>query len=348
MKLLSKDSSKLLNIRSLTIILIVVGILGLSGIGVYSKMNKTVTISDDGTNITVKTTKNTVKDVLEQNEINLTEKDCVEPSLETVIADNSQIVIKRAVPLTLVLSGQEKNIFTNKKTVQEVLDEQQIVLNENDKLNIDPTQAVTKNLILKVIKVKEDTIVEKEPIAFKVSERYSTQISRGTKRVITEGKKGQKEKQYKVVYEDNDIVSKELIKEKVISKPVNAVVEIGIEPKVTVSRGESLKFTRVLTMQASAYTAGYESTRKNPGDPGYGRTATGIIAQRGVVAVDPKVIPLGTRLYIESLDGFPTYGYAVAADRGGAIKGNKIDLFYESLSDALQFGRRSVKVYVLE
>ena len=93
------------------------------------------------------------------------------------------------------------------------------------------------------------------------------------------------------------------------------------------------KYSRVLTMQASAYSA------QDPGNSNY--TATGSRLKKGIVSVDPKLIPLGTRLYIEG------YGYAVADDVGGAIKGHRIDLAYDSRSEALQFGRQTVKVYVL-
>ena len=93
------------------------------------------------------------------------------------------------------------------------------------------------------------------------------------------------------------------------------------------------KYSRVLTMQASAYSA------QDPGNGNY--TATGSRLKKGIVSVDPKLIPLGTRLYIEG------YGYAVADDVGGAIKGHRIDLAYNSRSEALQFGRQTVKVYVL-
>ncbi|EGS30218.1 3D domain protein [Peptoniphilus sp. oral taxon 375 str. F0436] len=90
-------------------------------------------------------------------------------------------------------------------------------------------------------------------------------------------------------------------------------------------------------MQATAY------------DPTAGsKTAMGTRARIGAVAVDPRVIPLGSKLYIESADGFPTYGYAVAEDTGGAIKGRRIDLFYGSNAEARRFGRRNVVVYVLE
>ena len=72
-----------------------------------------------------------------------------------------------------------------------------------------------------------------------------------------------------------------------------------------------------------------------------------MMAQYGVIAVDPRVIPLGTKLYIETTDGSYTYGYSIAADTGGAIKGNKVDLFFPSHGEALQFGRKTVNVYIM-
>ena len=104
------------------------------------------------------------------------------------------------------------------------------------------------------------------------------------------------------------------------------------ENTVSTSGGE-MTYAACIPMEASAYLP----TDGN----GAGITATGAVAQRGIVAVDPDVIPLGTRVYI------PGYGTAVAADTGGAIRGNKIDLCMESYGEAINFGRRSVEVYIL-
>ncbi len=99
-----------------------------------------------------------------------------------------------------------------------------------------------------------------------------------------------------------------------------------------------LRYKRKLTMEATAYEPGPHSN--GPWATGY--TSCGHEAGYGVVAVDPKVIPLGTRLYIEG------YGYALAGDVGGAIKGNRIDLCYATVKECYQFGRRDVVVYVLD
>ena len=92
---------------------------------------------------------------------------------------------------------------------------------------------------------------------------------------------------------------------------------------------------------ATAYTAGPESTGKRPGHPAYGLTATGTRAQPGkTIAVDPRVIPLGSKVYIDELGEF------VAEDTGGAIRGQRIDLFMENLDYALDWGVRKVRVHV--
>ncbi|MDD3520639.1 MAG: 3D domain-containing protein [Actinomycetota bacterium] len=89
-------------------------------------------------------------------------------------------------------------------------------------------------------------------------------------------------------------------------------------------------------MVATAYFSG------GGGLSGNGITAIGLRARKGIVAVDPRVIPLGTKLYI------PGYGEALAADTGGWVKGNRIDLVFESLEECYRFGRRRLKVYLVE
>jgi 3D (Asp-Asp-Asp) domain-containing protein len=114
------------------------------------------------------------------------------------------------------------------------------------------------------------------------------------------------------------------------------------------SRGLHIPFnlptdTRVVSCTLTAYTAGYESTGKRPGDPDYGITSTGTEAREGVtVAVDPHVIPYGTKLFI------PGIGFRIAEDTGGAIVGYRIDVFVNDVSRALHFGvKRNVPVYIL-
>lgn len=104
-----------------------------------------------------------------------------------------------------------------------------------------------------------------------------------------------------------------------------------------VSRGE----VRSLIVEATAYDLSYESCGKYPGDPAYGITASGEYAREGFIAVDPDVIPMNSRCYIEGR------GIVVAKDTGGAIVGNTIDIFIPDRKEALKFGRRNLKIYIL-
>jgi len=105
----------------------------------------------------------------------------------------------------------------------------------------------------------------------------------------------------------------------------------------SVSRGSTSRVGKVLTMVATAYDGCYECNKPYYGAPSY----IGLPLARGIVAVDPNVIPMGTRLYVEG------YGEAIAADQGNAIKGNRIDLFFDTHQQALNYGMKTVKVTIL-
>ena len=115
---------------------------------------------------------------------------------------------------------------------------------------------------------------------------------------------------------------------------VEMIEEEPVRENVVETSYGAINYTNVMSMEATAYLP----TDGN----GAGVTATGVRATYGVVAVDPRIIPLGSKVYI------PGYGVALAADTGGAIKGYKIDLCMESYSECMRFGRRNVTVYVLE
>ncbi|MDF2677721.1 MAG: hypothetical protein K0Q97_2046 [Bacillota bacterium] len=170
----------------------------------------------------------------------------------------------------------------------------------------------------------------------------------GYEQVVQAGSAGMKKLVYQELYEDGKLISKDLAEEIVYKVPVDKIVEVGTKQMVvTTSRG-GFRYSQEMDFVASAYDLSFASTGKNPGDAGYGITASGTKAQPGTVAVDPSVIPLGTKLYIASTDGSPDYGFATALDTGGAIKGNRIDLFMEDGVKANNFGIRHVKIYILD
>ena len=103
--------------------------------------------------------------------------------------------------------------------------------------------------------------------------------------------------------------------------------------------GTNLRFSQLLSFQATAYYC-------EPWESGI--TYTGTQARVGAIAVDPDIIPLGTKMYIVSADGEYLYGYCVAEDTGGAIQGNIVDLFFNTYEECIQFGRRDVLIYILD
>ena len=185
------------------------------------------------------------------------------------------------------------------------------------------------------IKIDRVVVENKIEIPFETESRENKDMFEGEKKVITNGEVGQKTESLKNTYVNGVLETTEVLKSEITKDPVKEVVEVGTKKGTVAPNGKNAK--RVIVMQATAY------------DPTAGsKTAMGTRARVGAVAVDPKVIPLGSKLYIESMDGFASYGYATAEDTGGAIKGNRIDLFYNSNAEANRFGRRNVKVYVLD
>lgn len=127
-----------------------------------------------------------------------------------------------------------------------------------------------------------------------------------------------------------------------VTQQVDQQKQLSSEKKVTLNNEKSpANYKRVLNVKATAYAPGAHDNGK------WGnKTYTGEQIRPGIIAVDPKIIPLGTRVYIEYPDGRGEY--AVAADTGGAIKGNRIDVAKWSVGEAKNFGIKNVKVYVVD
>jgi len=208
------------------------------------------------------------------------------------------------------------------------------------------TRTETANVNPRLKEIKYD--IDRNEVEHNTKILYNDEKFVDYKQVVQEGADGTKESVYQECYIDGRLISRTLEEEIVYVKPVDEIIEVGTKEYAAVASRSGFRYKNELDMVATAYDLSYESTGKNPGDPYYGITASGAKAQLGTVAVDPRVIPLGTKLYVASTDGSPDYGFATALDTGGAIKGNRIDLFMESNSDAYKFGIRQVKVYILE
>jgi len=183
----------------------------------------------------------------------------------------------------------------------------------------------------------EKLIELSEPIPYPTLRKSSSELRSGTTKTVRAGINGEKKTTYRVSFKNGEEISREAIASKMTKKTTTEIVVVG-QTKRFASRGGYFSGRKVVTMTATGYSP---DPRENGGNRS-GRTATGLKIGHGVVAVDPRFIPLGTRLYIDG------YGYAVAADTGGAIKGSRIDLGENTYHKAQTIGRKKVTVHILD
>lgn len=336
--------------KKLTITFLAVLATVMFGVFIFFAFSTDVIIDYNGTQITVKTMRNTVKDVLMQKGIVVSDFDYVSLPLDTKLIRNktTKIHIKSAVPVNVFADGKETTIMTSKDTVEEALKNSSIGLGLHDRIEgAERNDKIYKDMNIKVVRVRRELVTQNEIIHYEVDRRANDTMDEGVEEIVSKGKDGVCEKTYFVVYEDDVEVERKLIADTIVKEPEKEIVEYGTIATYTASRGEVIRYKKVLEMSATAYTASYKDTKKHPDHPLFGITYTGVRVKKGIVAVDPKVIPLGTRLYIEGIGDTPDYGYAVAADIGSAIKGNKIDLYMDGQDVVDRFGRRKVRVYIL-
>lgn len=245
-------------------------------------------------------------------------------------------------------NGTVKTYKTSCKTVKELLSDLKIKVDDDDIVIPDLDTELKSEGKISIIKVDVKVIEKEVEAPFKTIKKKNKELTHKQSRILVQGVNGKNKVKCKEYYAGDKLIKEEVIHVETIVKPIDQVFEEGTKDVFTNDRGD---FTarKAIKMVATAYEAGPRSTGKRPGDKGYGITASGARAKRGTVAVDPRVIPLGTKLYIKSLTpGVPDYGFAIAQDTGGAIKGNKIDLFMDTVWECLQFGRRPVMVYILQ
>lgn len=285
-----------------------------------------VTIEADGHTFELVTRSWTVAGALEEAGVKVEPEDLVTPDPASPITPGQVISVTRPVPVNVEADGRKTTVKVSVPTVAQVLAAAGLTLGPLDR--VETNLGVGDNLYLKVFRVTQEIEVRSEPIPFKIERHADFRLERGVEKVVREGKPGLRYLKYRVTKEDGKEKKRELLDAWVEVQPQSKIIAYGTR---TLEVAAALaKAGKILEMEATAYT--------HTGNP----TATGIYPYRGIVAVDPKVIPLGTRLYVEG------YGYAWAQDTGGLIKGQRIDLFMETEKEAILWGRRRVKVYILE
>lgn len=312
--------------RFLALAALCVILLGLAG---WAGAKKDVTVTDGDRSWRVVTYRDTVAAVLAECGLRLGPRDAVSPAPEERLRDGLRIRILRAVPVTVQVDGQTRTVLTTAETVGGVLRDCGVVLGRNDFVEPDSVSAVRAGMTIKVTRVDFRVEERRVPIPYRVVRRPDGDLARGLYQVIRPGQTGDELQRWEVVRHDGVPVRERLVERRVVSAPRDRLVAVGMAD--TVSRGgRVIRFRETRDMRATAYTY----TGNN--------CATGVAPEPGIVAVDPRVIPLGTRLYIEG------YGYARAMDTGGTVKGAAVDVFFTTREAALRWGVRQVRVYVLE
>ena len=305
--------------------------------------NNTFIIYDGETKTVYNSSQTKTADFIKESGIEIGEDKYFEmpESAEDGIA---RIYVKNKNALTLTDNGTKKTLYAlNGETVSDVLSQNGITLGNEDKISVPVSQEATDGLSFEIVRVTHSTFQEIQSIPYTTEKRASSKMNKGTSKVLQEGVNGSKTLVYDIKSENGKDVSKTLISETVTKEPVKKIVEYGTKVPDTSGvvktwSGEMLKYKKVLNMTATAYTTERTSDKI---------TATGKVAKVGLVAVDKRVIPLGSKLYIVSADGKSwCYGIAVAADTG--VRGNKIDLFFDTYKECINFGRRKATVYILK
>ena len=233
-------------------------------------------------------------------------------------------------PVRLHHFGLAREVTTHHATVGEVLQDMKINL-DGRTVYPAPETLITDGMVIHVLARKSFLSREEVEVPFGTQVINDAEMAFGAKKVEKEGVKGKDIVIYENITRPGREQKIELDRHRVV-EPVNEIVRQGVAQSILTPEGY-VRYKKKIYGEATAYTWGGGAS---------GHTSIGLWPKRGIVAVDPRVIPYYTKLYI------PGYGMAIAGDTGGAIVGTRIDLFMDSLSECYQWGRRDVEIYILE
>lgn len=300
----------------------------------------------DGEQVLLKfTMQQNPQDILEENGIATIAADVVDFS-GFDSRRMGEIEIKRAFPVTVTADGETRTVMLPEGTVADAIAEAQVHLDEDDEVNLDKAKELRAGDNIQVSRVEYVTSVEEEAIAYDVSQEKTDSMIAGSTKVLQKGREGVRQLTWRTKVVDGVAQAPELVSEAVRSEPVEEKVLVGTKNTVskldfgyTIENNVPVGYTRVIT---GAKATGY-SAKAGAG------TASGRRAMVGHVAVNPNVIPYGTKLYITSADGRFIYGYAIAADTGTALMDGRVDvdLFYDSYAASCRNGVKTVNIYIL-
>lgn len=264
----------------------------------------------------------------------------------------SEITVQRAQTVFVYNDGQEIKLNSYGETVQSLLERAQITIADGYTADIALNTITSDGMqihIDPVIKQEQTYTVE---VPYKTVECADPKLPLGEKKVLTAGISGEKTVLAEVVYTNYQESQRNVLQEIVVRSPVDEIVAVGTGEAVgsdlpaigngiiVTADGDVLTYKRVEQFKTTAYSHL---------DPGCDMiTATGTTVRIGSVAVDPTVIPYGTRMFIVTKDGKHVYGIATAEDCGGAIKGKEIDLYMPTREICFKYGVKQAMVYFLD
>ncbi|MGL5972344.1 MAG: ubiquitin-like domain-containing protein [Oscillospiraceae bacterium] len=296
-----------------------------------------VLVDDEGDKKIVLSTSKNVGDILQTGNISYNKYDKIDYN-ETFL-NISSVDIERSKKVDIFVDNQTYSLYDVGSTLENLLANNNINVGQNDIVSLDLNTIIEKDLQVNINRV---SYVEREDAVYidpSVSVEYTPLLKQNATKTISEGSKGKSVSLYRDKVIDGQVVETSLISNKLVRNPIPKKVLTGDKSKVI----SPINFNGKLTLiKKNAVSTAYSA---KPG----AKTASGMPAKVGHVAVNPKIIPYGTKLYIKSSDGSFLYGYAVAADTGGFTRTTNvdIDLFFDSYLESKLFGKNLVDIYAV-
>lgn len=315
---------------------------------------KRVELVVDGEAAVVATRAGSVEQLLAERGIGVGPHDrVIAPS--GALRTGQRIEVVRTKPLVLIDGGKPSVVHAAGDTVGDVLADLGIELGTWDRTEPRLHARVEAGDTLRIIRVEREYEEIEREIPFPVVTKEDKNLARGKQKVIQEGRAGVIAELVERVYEDGRLVSSRVIDSTLKSPGLEQVIAIGTKRPVTVlsanspdietitKNGITFGVKKILNnVTLTIYDAGPESTGKDEDHPLYGITYTGTRVEEGrTIAVDPSVIPLGWWVYIEGV------GFRKAEDTGSAVKGHKIDVYFDDVDEAPFSRKRGVTVYII-
>lgn len=314
-----------------------------------------VTVTADGDSRQFSMTGGTVADALREAGVTLKQRDSANYELDEPLFDKMHIRVSRTVRIRVTADGATGEYEVSGVTVQAALKKCGIELSEYDRLNVERKAHPTDGMHIKVTRVTTEETEETEAVEYSTEIESTDELYEDEIQIQTPGEQGEKIVTYRLFYVEGQLESKEAVSEEITKEPVTEVVLKGTKPRenTLVSGGDNSSASSDSTItDASGNELSYSQkligtcTAYYPINP---TTADGSTAGRGCIAVNPNIIPYGTRMYVTSPDGSIVYGYGVACDTGGAAMAGDIlaDLCYDTEAECSIIGRRDMVIYIL-